>query len=67
MIDNKGLRLLEKTDTKHFETKHLVARKQMDFCSQACAKEYLSESLTRFIIELAPMEDRKREDDILGC
>ena len=61
VMDVNWLRMYEKYAKKSYETKHLVNRVGVDFCSMECAKKYLSESIDRFIMELAPMEDKTKE------
>ena len=61
-LEVDGLRHIEKINKNYFETKHITKRKEVNFCSQECARVHLSESINSFLMELAPKEDRTREE-----
>ena len=60
-LDPQGLRLYEKIGKVSFEVKHLVNRKEVNFCCKDCIRKRLIIQMDLFVEELSPIQERDKE------
>ena len=64
-LDPKGLRLYEKVGKTFYEAKHLVNRKEINFCCKDCIKTRMTKQMEIFIEEITPFQETDRKEIIL--
>jgi len=64
-LELQGLRLYEKVDKTSYETKHLVWRKEVNFCCKECVKKWLEWQTDSFIDELLPPRAKETKREII--
>ena len=61
-ISSNWLRLYEVLWKRWYEVKHLVNRKEINFCCKDCVKTWLTKQMYDYVEEIAPITEKDRRE-----